>query len=132
MAEPLPGGVASALFVNVLTEDNLPFYFASIEQISSAATAPGATGPGDGQPRRGGTRSSWRDYLMMSGHLDPVTLERARMVQVTGGVSPQAAVSQMRSSISPSRSWPPGSPTTTRARRYPTRGLRGHEAGGGR
>jgi acyl-[acyl-carrier-protein] desaturase len=29
-----------------------------------------------------------RDYLIMSGHIDPVTLERARMAQVTGGVSP--------------------------------------------
>ncbi len=26
----------------------------------------------------------------MSGHIDPVHLERARMAQVTGGVSPQA------------------------------------------
>ena len=25
----------------------------------------------------------------MSGHIDPVNLERARMAQVTGGVSPQ-------------------------------------------
>jgi len=31
-----------------------------------------------------------RDYLIMSGHIDPVKLERARMAQVTGGVSPQA------------------------------------------
>ena len=30
-AEPLPDGVASAVFVNVLTEDNLPYYFASID-----------------------------------------------------------------------------------------------------
>ena len=32
-----------------------------------------------------------RDYLIMSGHVDPVKLERARMAQVTGGVSPDAA-----------------------------------------
>ena len=31
--EPLSDGLASALFVNVLTEDNLPFYFASISSI---------------------------------------------------------------------------------------------------
>ena len=30
---PLPDGVASALFVNVLTEDNLPYYFASIDRM---------------------------------------------------------------------------------------------------
>ncbi len=57
-AEPLPDGVASAVFVNVLTEDNLPYYFASMI-ISSAGTAPGAIGPGAGQPKRGGTRSSY-------------------------------------------------------------------------
>ena len=87
-AAPLPDGVASALFVNVLTEDNLPYYFASIDH-SSAGTAPGAIGPGGGRPRR---RHSivLRDYLIMSGHIDPVNLERARMAQVTGGVSPEA------------------------------------------
>jgi acyl-[acyl-carrier-protein] desaturase len=87
-AEPLPDGVASALFVNVLTEDNLPYYFASLDSLFG----------------RDGTWGYWtrrwtaeegrhsivlRDYLIMSGRLDPVTLERARMAQVTGGVSPQ-------------------------------------------
>jgi len=33
IGEPLPDGVASALFVNVLTEDNLPYYFSSIESL---------------------------------------------------------------------------------------------------
>ena len=32
-AVPLPDGVASALFVNVLTEDNLPYYFSSIDNL---------------------------------------------------------------------------------------------------
>jgi len=88
-AEPLPDGVASALFVNVLTEDNLPFYFASIDNLF------GRDGAWGFWTRRwtaeeGRHSIVLRDYLIMSGRLDPVTLERARMTQVTGGVSPQA------------------------------------------
>jgi acyl-[acyl-carrier protein] desaturase len=88
-AEPLPEGVASALFVNVLTEDNLPYYFASIDNLF------GRDGAWGYWARRwtaeeGRHSIVLRDYLIMSGHLDPVSLERARMAQVTGGVSPQA------------------------------------------
>ena len=87
-AEPLPEGVASALFVNVLTEDNLPYYFASIDNLF------GRDGAWGYWTRRwtaeeGRHSIVLRDYLIMSGHIDPVTLERARMAQVTGGVSPQ-------------------------------------------
>jgi acyl-[acyl-carrier-protein] desaturase len=87
-AEPLPEGVASALFVNVLTEDNLPYYFASIDKLF------GRDGAWGYWTRRwtaeeGRHSIVLRDYLIMSGHLDPVTLERARMAQLTGGVSPQ-------------------------------------------
>ncbi len=88
-AEPLPDGVASALFVNVLTEDNLPYYFASIDNLF------GRDGAWGYWTRRwtaeeGRHSIVLRDYLIMSGHIDPVNLERARMAQVTGGVSPQA------------------------------------------
>jgi acyl-[acyl-carrier-protein] desaturase len=86
--ESLPDGVASALFVNVLTEDNLPHYFASIDRLF------GRDGAWGYWTRRwtaeeGRHSIVLRDYLIMSGRLDPVTLERARMTQVTGGVSPQ-------------------------------------------
>jgi acyl-[acyl-carrier protein] desaturase len=88
-AEPLPDGVASALFVNVLTEDNLPYYFASIDNLF------GQDGAWSYWTRRwtaeeGRHSIVLRDYLIMSGHIDPVHLERGRMAQVTGGVSPQA------------------------------------------
>jgi len=89
-AEPLPDGVASALFVNVLTEDNLPYYFASIDNLFGRE---GAWGYWTRRWTAEEGRHSivLRDYLIMSGHIDPVTLERARMAQVTGGMSPQAA-----------------------------------------
>ncbi len=85
---PLPDGVASALFVNLLTEDNLPYYFASIDNLF------GRDGAWGYWTRRwtaeeGRHSIVLRDYLIMSGHIDPVSLERARMAQVTGGVSPQ-------------------------------------------
>jgi acyl-[acyl-carrier-protein] desaturase len=86
--EPLPDGVASALFVNVLTEDNLPYYFASLDRMF------GRDGAWGYWARRwtaeeGRHSIVLRDYLIMSGHIDPATLERARMAQVTGGVSPE-------------------------------------------
>ena len=89
-AEPLPDGVASAVFVNVLTEDNLPYYFASIDHLF------GRDGAWGYWTRRwtaeeGRHSIVLRDYLIMSGHIDPVNLERARMAQVTGGVTPEAA-----------------------------------------
>ncbi len=88
--EPLPDGVASALFVNVLTEDNLPYYFASIDNLFGRD---GAFGYWTRRWTAEEGRHSivLRDYLIMSGHIDPVSLERARMAQVTGGVSPQVA-----------------------------------------
>src|SRR5947207_15342568 len=33
---PMPDGVRSALFVNLLTEDNLPYYFRTIEALFGA------------------------------------------------------------------------------------------------
>jgi acyl-[acyl-carrier-protein] desaturase len=86
--EPLPDGVESALFVNVLTEDNLPYYFASIDNLFGRE---GAWGYWTRRWTAEEGRHSivLRDYLIMSGHIDPVTLERARMAQVTGGVTPQ-------------------------------------------
>ena len=86
-AGPLPDGVASALLVNVLTEDNLPYYFASIDNLFGCD---GALGYWTRRWTAEEGRHSivLRDYLIMSGHIDPVALERSRMAQVTGGVTP--------------------------------------------
>jgi acyl-[acyl-carrier-protein] desaturase len=90
LADPLPDGVASALFVNVLTEDNLPYYFNSLDQLFGRD---GAWGYWSRRWTAEEGRHSivLRDYLIMSGHIDAVTLERARMAQVTGGETPQIA-----------------------------------------
>jgi acyl-[acyl-carrier-protein] desaturase len=79
--------VRSALFVNLLTEDNLPYYFRSIERTF------GADGVWGAWARRwtaeeGRHSIVIRDYLTVTRSIDPVALERARMQQVSDGVSP--------------------------------------------
>jgi acyl-[acyl-carrier-protein] desaturase len=79
--------VASALFVNLLTEDNLPYYFRTMERTF------GADGVWGEWARRwtaeeGRHSIVIRDYLTVTRAIDPVTLERARMAQVSGGVTP--------------------------------------------
>ncbi|HSL58786.1 MAG TPA: acyl-ACP desaturase [Acidimicrobiales bacterium] len=86
----VPAPVRSALFVNLLTEDNLPYYFRDVHRMFG--------GPG------GGAWSEWtrrwtaeegrhamaiRDYLVVTRSIDPVALEDARMVQMSSGEVPE-------------------------------------------
>ncbi|MGI8937902.1 MAG: acyl-ACP desaturase [Iamia sp.] len=85
---PLPDAVGSALFVNLLTEDNLPYYFATIDRVF------GADGIWGVWNRRwtaeeGRHSIAIRDYLTVTGLVDPVALERARMHQVSHGQVPE-------------------------------------------
>ncbi len=78
----------SSLIVNLLTEDNLPYYFRSIERKLGADGAWGAWA-------RRWTAEEGRHsmviygYLMATRAVDPVALERSRMVQVSTGVVPE-------------------------------------------
>lgn len=86
----LTEGVSSALVVNLLTEDNLPYYFRSIERIF------GADGTWGTWARRwtaeeGRHSMAIYGYLMTSRALDPYALENDRMHQVSGGVTPEPA-----------------------------------------
>ena len=85
---PLPDAVRSALYVNLLTEDNLPYYFRTIERSL------GADGPWGEWARRWTAEEGRhglviRDYLTVTRAIDPVGLERARMIQVSGGLIPE-------------------------------------------
>ena len=85
---PVPDAVRSALFVNLLTEDNLPYYFRTIERLL------GADGPWGEWVRRwtaeeGRHAMVIRDYLTVTEALDPIELERGRMQQVSHGVTPE-------------------------------------------
>lgn len=79
--------VRSSLLVNLLTEDNLPYYFRSVERIF------GADGPWGEWVRRwtaeeGRHSMAIYGYLMVTRAIDPHHLERCRMAQVSGGVTP--------------------------------------------
>ena len=81
---PLPDAVRRALVVNLLTEDNLPYYFNTIDRFF------GADGPWGEWARRwtaeeGRHSIVIRDFLTVTGAVDPVALERGRMQQMTHG-----------------------------------------------
>src|SRR4026207_375173 len=80
--------VRSALLVNLLTEDNLPYYFRSVERMF------GADGPWGTWVRRwtaeeGRHAMAIYSYLMVTRAIDPQHLERCRMAQVSGGLIPE-------------------------------------------
>ncbi|MBT5139653.1 MAG: acyl-ACP desaturase, partial [Acidimicrobiaceae bacterium] len=80
----LPAAVRSSLFVNVLTEDNLPYYFRDIERMFGRDGA-------WGEWVRRWTAEEGRHGIVLNGYLmatrsiDPVELERGRMAQVQSG-----------------------------------------------
>ncbi len=80
--------VRSALLVNLLTEDNLPYYFRTVERLFGKDGA-------WGEWVRRWTAEEGRHsmviygYLMATRAIDPVELERSRMVQVSGGNTPE-------------------------------------------
>jgi acyl-[acyl-carrier-protein] desaturase len=80
-------GVRSALFVNLLTEDNLPYYFNDVERMFGSDGAWG-TWVRRWTAEEGRHSIVIRDYLTVTRQVDPVALERGRMAQVEGGVAP--------------------------------------------
>jgi acyl-[acyl-carrier-protein] desaturase len=84
----LSHGVRSAIFVNLLTEDNLPYYTSA---LSSAFGVAGAWA--DWMHRwtaeEGRHSIVLRDWVTVSRLLDPVALERSRMKQVSSGIAPE-------------------------------------------
>lgn len=85
---PMDPAVRSSLFVNLLTEDNLPYYFRTIETLFGADSAWG-TWVRRWTAEEGRHSIVMRDYLTVTRMLDPVALERARMHQVEGGQVPE-------------------------------------------
>jgi acyl-[acyl-carrier-protein] desaturase len=86
----LSPAVRSALFVNVLTEDNLPYYFRDVERMFGIDGAWGAWARW-WTAEEGRHSIVLRDYLTVTRAIDPWELERARMVQVSGGDAPAPA-----------------------------------------
>ena len=84
---PVPEGVRSALFLNLLTEDNLPYYYHTIQNVFGE----GAWGEWARRwtAEEGRHAIVIRDYLTVTRALDATVLERARMRQVSGGITPE-------------------------------------------
>ena len=79
--------VRSSLMVNLLTEDNLPFYFRDIQRVF------GDDGPWGAWSKRWTAEEGRHSmviygYLMVTRAVDPVQLERSRMHQVSTGEVP--------------------------------------------
>ena len=85
--------VRSSLFVNLLTEDNLPYYFRTIERMFGADSVWG-TWARRWTAEEGRHSIVLRDYLTVTRAIDPVVLERARMAQVECGEVPEPETPQ--------------------------------------
>ena len=74
----------AAMFVNLLTEDNLPSYH---REIATRFGRDGAWGQWVGRwtAEEGRHGVALRDYLVVTRGVDPVELERARMDYMTSG-----------------------------------------------
>ena len=79
--------VRSSLLVNLLTEDNLPYYFRSVERMFGPDGAWG-TWVRRWTAEEGRHSMAIYGYLMVTRAIDPHHLERCRMAQVSGGVTP--------------------------------------------
>jgi acyl-[acyl-carrier-protein] desaturase len=85
---PLPDAVRSALYVNLLTEDNLPYYFETINRVFGRESAWKAwSHRWTAEEARHSV--AIRDYLTVTRAIDPRQLEDARMNQMSGGEVPQ-------------------------------------------
>jgi acyl-[acyl-carrier-protein] desaturase len=85
---PLPEAARSALYLNLLTEDNLPYYFHAISWLFGEDSVWGTW-------NRRWTAEEHRhsivirDWMTVTRAVDPVELERARMAQVSMGYAPE-------------------------------------------
>jgi acyl-[acyl-carrier-protein] desaturase len=84
----LDSAVRSALLVNLLTEDNLPYYTSTITSLYGNSGAWGAW-VRRWTAEEGRHSIVLRDYVTATRALDPVMLERARMAQVECGRVPR-------------------------------------------
>ena len=88
---PMDEAVRSSLFVNLLTEDNLPHYFRTIDRLFSVDEA-WSYWSRRWTAEEGRHSIVIRDYLTVTRTVDPVALERGRMCQVTNAEVPQPAL----------------------------------------
>lgn len=88
-AYPMPDAVRSALFVNLLTEDNLPYYHAHIAGMLGVHRDAWLTWNHRWTAEEDRHAMVIRDYLTVTQALDPFELECARMQQMSTAVVPE-------------------------------------------
>jgi acyl-[acyl-carrier-protein] desaturase len=84
----VPADVRSSLFVNLLTEDNLPYYSRTISAVFGRESAWGSW-VHRWTAEEGRHAIVIRDYLSVTRAIDPIVLERARMAQVMCAAVPE-------------------------------------------
>jgi acyl-[acyl-carrier-protein] desaturase len=87
---PMDEAVRSSLFVNLLTEDNLPHYFRTIDSVFTGDEA-WHEWTCRWTAEEGRHSIVIRDYLTVTRSVDPIALERGRMQQVSNAQVPQPA-----------------------------------------
>jgi acyl-[acyl-carrier-protein] desaturase len=85
---PLPDAVRSALYVNLMTEDNLPYYFETINRMFSRNSI-WKTWSHRWTAEEARHSIAIRDYLTITRAVDPREIEDGRMIQMSGGEVPQ-------------------------------------------
>ncbi len=90
---PVAKGVRSAIYVNLLTEDNLPYYTLALSRSFGASEKDGPWGEWSRRWTAEEDRHSTviRDWVVISRIIDPAHLERNRMAQVSKGWFPEFA-----------------------------------------
>jgi acyl-[acyl-carrier-protein] desaturase len=86
--DSMPEGVRSALLVNLLTEDNLPWYTRTISRMFGGDSAWGAWAQ-RWTAEEGRHAIVMRDYITVSGLIEPHELEDGRMAQVSSAIVPE-------------------------------------------
>ncbi len=87
---PVSQGLVSALEVNLLTEDNLPYYFGDLNEMFGSLGIWG-TWARRWTAEEGRHSIVLRNGLFATRLVDPVQLESDRMIQVSGGEVPHPA-----------------------------------------
>jgi acyl-[acyl-carrier-protein] desaturase len=82
---PVAEPARAALMVNLLTEDNLPYYYASLSVDQRSRDSAWAQWTRQWTAEEGRHAIVLRDYLTVTRNIDPVLLERGRMTQLQQG-----------------------------------------------
>jgi acyl-[acyl-carrier-protein] desaturase len=86
---PLSDGVRSALLVNLLTEDNLPYYTNALLKWAPK-DHPLREWSGRWTAEEWRHSAAMRDWILATRAINPWELEDARMIQMTTGIVPEA------------------------------------------